>query len=266
MTTVPSEFRRFVPQLLHMITLPVFFFIFMLVYQPMDVVNVMGDEWFAVHLTIISCILLLSVIVVKLMYYFIPLRLNYTLYACWCLLEMIFASFFVALYLWLALHRDMPYFEVVQISFRFLFFAMIFPYTILALGIRVYAYNSKGVLPDDSQVQRMRFYDVNHNLKIVLTPDSIMYIASDENYVNISYAENGKERIYTLRSSMKAIDELCQENGLVRCHRSYFVNPAFVKVLRKDKEGVIYAEMESRDMPHIPVSKKYYDRLAELLY
>ena len=35
MTTVPSEFRRFVPQLLHMITLPVFFFIFMLVYQPM---------------------------------------------------------------------------------------------------------------------------------------------------------------------------------------------------------------------------------------
>ena len=143
---------------------------------------------------------------------------------------------------------------------------MIFPYTILALGIRVYAYNSKGVLPDDSQVQRMRFYDVNHNLKIVLTPDSIMYIASDENYVNISYAENGKERIYTLRSSMKAIDELCQENGLVRCHRSYFVNPAFVKVLRKDKEGVIYAEMESRDMPHIPVSKKYYDRLAELLY
>ena len=67
MTTVPSEFRRFVPQLLHMITLPVFFFIFMLVYQPMDIVNVMGDEWFAVHLTIISCILLLSVIVVRLL-------------------------------------------------------------------------------------------------------------------------------------------------------------------------------------------------------
>ena len=65
---------------------------------------------------------------------------------------------------------------------------------------------------------------------------------------------------------MKAIDEICQENGLVRCHRSYYINPSFVKVLRKDKEGVIFAEMDSRGMVRIPVSKTYYDRLAELLY
>lgn len=266
MTTVPSEFRRFVPQLLHMITLPVFFFIFMLVYQPMDITDVLGKEWFAVHLTIVSCIIFLSSIVVRLLYYFIPLKLNYTLYTFWCLAEVIFTSFFVALYLWLALHRELPYFVVVQTSFRLLFFAMVFPYAILGLSIRIYSYHQKSIQPDEGHAQRMRFYDVNHNLKIVLTPDSIMYIASDENYVNISYSENGKERMYTLRSSMKAIDELCQENGLVRCHRSYFVNPAFVKVLRKDKEGVIYAEMESGDMPRIPVSKKYYDRLAELLY
>ena len=64
---------------------------------------------------------------------------------------------------------------------------------------------------------------------------------------------------------MKSIDELCQDNGLVRCHRSYFVNPAYVKVLRKEKEGVIYAEMETKDIVHVPVSKRYYDRLAELL-
>ena len=65
---------------------------------------------------------------------------------------------------------------------------------------------------------------------------------------------------------MKAIDEICQENGLVRCHRSYYINPSFVQVLRKDKEGVIFAEMDSRGMVRIPVSKTYYDRLAELLY
>ncbi len=266
MITISKHFRRFVPQLLHMITLPVFFFIFMLVYQPMDITDVLGNEWFAVHLTIVSCIILLSTIVVRLLYYFIPLRLNYTLYAFWCLGEVIFTSFFVALYLWLSLHRSLPYFEVVQTSLRLLFFALIFPYAILGLGISVYSYHYKSVVPDDNQTQRMRFYDVNHNLKIVLTPESILYIASDENYVNISYTENGKERIYTLRSSMKAIDELCQDNGLVRCHRSYFVNPSYVKVLRKEKQGFIYAEMESKDMVQIPVSKKYYDRLAELLY
>ena len=263
---IPKVYRRFVPQLLHMIVLPLFFFSFMLIYRPFGVVEYLGREWFAVHLTIISCIILLSVTLMRLMYYFIPMKLNYTLYAFWCVAEIVFTSFFSALYVWLILGKTMPYFETVGILFQYLSFVLVFPYAIIALALRVYAYHNRLVQPDDSQTQRMRFYDTKHNLKIVLTPDSILYIASDENYVNISYTENGKERTYNLRSSMKAIDELCQENGLIRCHRSYYVNPAYVKVLRKEKEGVIYAEMESRDMIHIPVSKKYYDRLAELLY
>ena len=64
---------------------------------------------------------------------------------------------------------------------------------------------------------------------------------------------------------MKAIDELCQDHGLLRCHRSFYVNPVHVKVLRKDREGVIFAELDA-DTRHIPVTKRYYDRLAELLY
>ena len=65
---------------------------------------------------------------------------------------------------------------------------------------------------------------------------------------------------------MKSIDEICQDNGLVRCHRSYYINPSHVKVLRKDKEGVILAEIESTNNIRIPVSKTYYNHLAELLY
>ena len=65
---------------------------------------------------------------------------------------------------------------------------------------------------------------------------------------------------------MKSIDEICQENGLVRCHRSYYINPSYVKVLRKDKEGVILAEIDSTNNIRIPVSKTYYNHLAELLY
>ena len=64
---------------------------------------------------------------------------------------------------------------------------------------------------------------------------------------------------------MKAIDELCQDNGLLRCPRSYYINPSHVKVLRKDKEGVVYAELDEKDVMHIPVTKKYYDRLSDLL-
>ena len=112
----------------------------------------------------------------------------------------------------------------------------------------------------------MRFYDERHNLKIVLPAQSILYIQADFNYVNIYYVEGGKLRNYVLRNSMKAIDALCQENGLLRCQRSYYVNPQHVTVLRKEKEGVIYAQLDVDQAQHIPVTKKYYEKLAEMLY
>lgn len=265
MSQIASVFRRFVPQLLHMIVLPVFFFTFMLILRPEGIVDFLGGEWFGVHLTIMSCIILLSVVVTRVIYYFVPMNLNYTLYSFWCLAEIIFMSFFTALYLWLVLDKRMFYFEYVGTSFQYLFLSLIFAYVIMALSLRIYEYRHKEFSQDDNTAQRMRFYDTQHNLKIVLTAPVILYIAAEENYVNIFYMENGRVREYSLRSSMKAIDELCQDNGLIRCHRSFYINPVHVKVLRKDKDGIMYAELDANDVRHIPVSKKYYDRLSEML-
>ena len=265
MATVSKAFRGFIPQVLHVIVLPVFFFAFMLIYRPFGIIDFLGKEWFAVHLTMLSCIILLCEIAVRSIYYFLALKLNYILYILWCFAEIIFTSFFLALYIWLVLHDEMQYFEVVGTSFQFLAFVMVIPYTILALSLRLFAYHNASLAPEDNSIQRIRFYDNKHNLKIVLTSDSILYITAEQNYVTIVYNDNGIEREYTLRTSMKAIDELCQDNGLVRCHRSYYINPSFVKVLRKDKEGVIFAEMDSKGMIRIPVSKTYYDHLSELL-
>lgn len=265
MATVSKAFRGFVPQVLHVIVLPVFFFAFMLIYRPFGIIDFLGKEWFAVHLTMLSCIILLCEIAVRSIYYFLALKLNYILYILWCFAEIIFTSFFVALYIWLVLHDEMPYFEVVGTSFKILSLVMAIPYTIIALSLRLFAYHNASLAPEDNSIQRIRFYDNKHNLKIVLTSDSILYITAEQNYVTIVYNDNGIEREYTLRTSMKAIDELCQENGLVRCHRSFYINPSFVKVLRKDKEGVIFAEMDSKGIIRIPVSKTYYDHLSELL-
>ena len=73
---ISKVYRRFIPQLLHMIVLPLFFFSFILIYRPFDVESLIGSEWFGVHLTILSCIILVSTIVTRLLYYFIPMRLN----------------------------------------------------------------------------------------------------------------------------------------------------------------------------------------------
>ena len=69
---------------------------------------------------------------------------------------------------------------------------------------------------------------------------------------------------YALRNSMKAVESLVEGKGLVRCHRSYMLNPLHVKALSKGKEGVIEAEMDA-GCPPVPVSKRYYDNLSSLL-
>ena len=265
MAQVASIFRKFVPQLLHMIVLPVFFFTFMLIYRPLEIETFLGAEWFGVHLTIISCIALFCTVTARIAYYFIPMRINYALYLLWCFGEVVFTSFFVALYIWLVMGKSMTYYEFVVSSFQFLISSQVFAYVILALSMRIYEFHNKQNTEHEGTAQRMRFYDSMHNLKIVLTAPSVLYIAAEENYVNIYYQENGRIKEYCLRNSMKAIDELCQDNGLIRCHRSYYINPVHVKVLRKDRDGIMYAELDADDARHIPVSKTYYGRLSDML-
>ena len=123
---------------------------------------------------------------------------------------MIFASFFVALYLWLVLLKPAPYFEILASSVQVTVMTLVIPYSVLALSIRVYEYHSQATCPEDNSISRMRFYDDKHNLKLVLSPSSILYITAEENYVNIYYNDDGNVRNYVLRATMKSIDELCQ--------------------------------------------------------
>ena len=248
MTQVPRLFRRFMPQLIHMLVLPLFFFLFVLIYRPFGLNAFFGKELFGVHVTVIACIVFSCIVVTRLLYYYLPLKLNYTLYIVWCFSEVFFISLFSSL-----LSR----------AFEFVLFSLAIPYAILALSLRIYDLTS--LKNEPSSANRMRFYDSNHNLKFVATADTILYIAAEENYINIYYMDNGKVKFYVLRNSMKSVDELCLSNGLVRCHRSFYVNPAHVRVLRKEKEGVVLAELDMDDVRDIPVSKKFYENLAEML-
>lgn len=265
MSNFPKVFRQFMPQLIHIFVLPIFFFFFMLIYRPGGSVQFFENDMFGVHITIVSSIILVSAIITRLLYYFLPYSFNYTLYIFWCLCEIIFMAFFVALYVWLVGGKETAYFEVFGTSFKYLSTVLIYPYVIYGQSMRLYEYYRKSSEPSEDVMHRMRFYDDRHNLKLVLVPSSVLYINSEENYVNIFYNENDRVRKYVLRSSMKALEELCQDNGIVRCHRSYYVNPLHIKVLRKDKEGVVFAELDSSDVIHVPVTKRYYDNLSELL-
>jgi DNA-binding LytR/AlgR family response regulator len=77
--------------------------------------------------------------------------------------------------------------------------------------------------------------------------------------------EGDRLKEYPLRASMKSLEELMHKHGLIRCQRSYYVNPQHIKVLRRDKEGMITAELNTSQAPPIPVSPRYYEELAKWL-
>ena len=55
-------------------------------------------------------------------------------------------------------------------------------------------------------------------------------------------------------------ENLTKDSQLVRCHRSFIVNLDKVKVLRKNKGGIVM-ELDAENTPDIPVSNTYYERV-----
>ena len=64
---------------------------------------------------------------------------------------------------------------------------------------------------------------------------------------------------------MKSFESDAAKHGFVRCHRSYYVNPRHVKLLSRGKDGIIYTEFIREGVSRIPVSKQYYQKLADML-
>jgi len=103
------------------------------------------------------------------------------------------------------------------------------------------------------------FTDEKGELRISIMLENLLYIDSSDNYVTIHYLNKSKLSHFLIRNSLKWMDEnLTKDSQLVRCHRGFIVNLDKVKVLRKNKGGIIM-ELDVVNVPDIPVSATYYD-------
>lgn len=258
------------PATIMSMTLPaLFFLVFSIVYNPFGIAERlnMGRGLFALNISILFAILLVLDSGLRTGFHFFKKSGAFTWlsYLVWCLGEIILGAVFCSIYVSLISGGEYPFFEALfRICFPEISLILIFPYTILTLGFALAATgegDADNAAGDDSLI---RFYDVNHKPKLVIAVKAILYIKADENYISIWYAENGRPVKYSLRAPMNSIEESCTRHGLVRCQRSYFVNPQHVTILRK-QQGWIFADLDMEGVPSIPVSKRYYDKLANLL-
>lgn len=196
-------------------------------------------------------------------------QLRYTGYIVWELLEGLAISMFCTLFIWLMSKREMAYIELLPKMFLITYSILLFPYVIVALiseiqdrnrrlakdQITIEKYQSGQIGRQDSTLP---FLDEKKSLKLAVTAASVLYIEAADNYVNICYLNNDKLIRFPLRNSMKSIEQICESNNIVRCHRSYYVNVRKVRAIKRTSEGV-YTELDYAAAPRIPVSGKYAD-------
>ena len=263
MTKLPVSFLSLSAMFVHILALPAFFLSFILIYEShwMFAFLHTGDEMSVVINTLILTLILIGVMTVtRVSMRFTRWRFSWWQYALWSLGELFAFSGFAALYMAL-LYGDFGYFTALGQCIRISFATLTYPYIIFAILTAL-------IRPDEqatSEEDLVRFADSTGRLKLVIAYDVILYIEAQENYVAIHYLEGEQHKEYTLRQSMRGIEDLMEKHGIIRCQRSYFVNPRHVKVLRRDKEGIIQAELDTKNTKSVPVSPKYYEQLSKML-
>jgi len=260
---VTSSLLSITVMLLHVLAMPVFFLAFILIYESQWMLEFLEiGQGYMVNALLISCILIGVMAASRIPMTLLgkSIRLSWWQYAIWSFAEVAVFSCFAALYMALV-YGDYGYFPALGKCFCIAFAVLPYPYIVNAILFAL-------IRPDEAaeiEENLVRFTDSTGRLKLVIARDVLLYIEAQENYVSIHYLEGELQKEYTLRQSMRGIEELMERHGIIRCQRSFFVNPRHVTVLRRDKEGFIQAELDIANGKSVPVSPKYYEQLSKLL-
>jgi hypothetical protein len=99
------------------------------------------------------------------------------------------------------------------------------------------------------------FKDENGKIKFSVLSKDLLLLESTDNYVSVFYILENKVQRKLLRNSLKNMEEMLKENAIIRCHRSFMVNPANVEFMQKEGKKLII-KLRHFDKS-IPVSEKY---------
>lgn len=267
MNTIARTFYKMPVNTLFIVDVPLFFFLFILAYKPFGIGSFLSvGAGFTLNL-IIGTLIVLGVVSLSRMLLFLLRRnigLNWPLYILWCFGEAVLCGLFLSIPLGIGWAGVRPYFSVMSLCVLYTAGILVFPLSILSMAVQLYVLSRPaGPAPDEKTL--IRFLDSEKRLKLVVSASNVLYIEAQDNYVHVVHLDGGKIKDFELRSSMRSLEEMLQRHGLVRCHRSFFLNAAHVTLLKKDAGGYALAQLDQAGAKAIPVSKRYYEALAALL-
>lgn len=268
---IPKLVYNLKENLIFVLSLPLFVLAFAILYTPSFGSRALSD-WMhqpssSMCIAIISAIVL-AVTAISRTFLWLTTRkkrLSEFEYLIWQFGEVLVDSLFCAMFMSLFLHK--AYFDILPITLLIALAVAIFPYTVYWLYAercerdQRIADAQKTIMELRSGMQHegpnaIKFVDEKGTVRLIVSADKVISIEAAANYVNILYDKSGQLVKFSLRNTLKGIEELCNNHDIVRCHRSYFVNLHKVKLIRKDADG-FFAELDIDGVKSIPISKLY---------
>lgn len=251
----------------------IFALLFINAYRPFNVDQLYPEESEITILAISSLLILVGFVVIAIsrfiMYrYALKKSVSYLAFCIWTACEIVVLAvvytFMAHFYL---PNPDQVLFRVWLNSLRNTTLVMAIPYLIFILYLSLQDYSERLKRVDElQQASRevllpsvLSFYDYKGDMKFSVKRENLLYIESDDNYVNIWYTNKGKVEKFILRTTLKVLEGYSFGGGILRCHRSYIVNFDNVCVIKREKDGYVYAEFAIEGVRNIPVSASYSD-------
>lgn len=197
-------------------------------------------------------------------------RLREIEYLWWQISEVAITSIFINLFLSLFFHY--PFFSILPMVMIIYLSVCTYPYAFywllaerLERDIRLAeAQRTITRLRRDGEEDTpgmLRFIDDKGNVRLVVGTENVVYLEAAGNYVTILYISAGRLTRYSLRNTLKSIDETCAGTPIIHCHRSYYINLLHVRLLKKTTDGIV-AEIDVEGVDPIPISKSYADEVT----
>ena len=195
-------------------------------------------------------------------------------YILWCIAEI---AIICAMYSWATINlvgnTENGWWEIFGHSLLYGTISLGVPYVISGMYFAIIDKNNtikvmnyENVVTDEApkpstQTQRITLFDNSGSLKLSVSPDNLLYIESDDNYIKVWYTDvKGELKQYMLRCRLKTVEESFKDCGLVRCNRKYIVNIKKVATLRKEGD-TYYLDLACEEIQPLPITKTYTDRI-----
>lgn len=238
--------------------------LFIILYKPFGIQNVHGQWYYDLVILSMGLLFVLSIVIAE---WGIPnlfpkpfLKWTFGKAVLWYSAMILFIGAVIFLYKsWWGGFRDFTLLEYFYVIGRVVTITSMVSF--FALGIHQFVSRKRIALVTNKE----EYLIISASGKSIrLTLKDILYIESNDNYVNIHLESEGIRKKVLFRSSLKNIEAQITHplSPIHRCHRSYLVNIAYFRIQKVTSRSMTICLKHYTD--EIPVSKQYLGKIKQL--